>query len=103
MESEKDTTEISPQKISIHLPDGTGWSTDDAGDIGEFIDKAIEFIKSPEFLSSILPALSEQFVRRHKETMEKLALERQKIAQAGKYELQFLIGRLIMGQHLLGQ
>ena len=34
--------------------------------------------------------------------MERLSLERQKVAQAGKYELQFLIGRLIMGGALVG-
>ncbi|MBU1092793.1 hypothetical protein KJ836_03970 [Patescibacteria group bacterium] len=102
METDEKAVEVFPQKVMINLPDGTEWNSDDMGDIGEFLDKAFEFLKSPEFLSKMLPALQEHFVRRHKEMMERLSKEKQKLAQAGKYELQFLINQVIMGAALFG-
>ncbi|MCX5841975.1 MAG: hypothetical protein NTY16_11120, partial [Deltaproteobacteria bacterium] len=102
MEKDKDTTEISPQKVLINLPDGTEWGPDDGGDFQEFFEKIAEFVKSPEFVGKILPVLSEQFLRKHKETMEHLAIEKQKLMLRGKYEVQFLLARLGIGVALIG-
>lgn len=97
----QNSTEITPQKVSINLPDGTALSTDE-GDFSEFFDKFMEFVKSPEFVGKILPVMSEQFLRGHKERMERLAIEKQKLMLRGKYEIQFLIARLIVGGALIG-
>jgi len=101
MDEDKSTAEAIPRNITIRLPDGTDWTTGEDLDFRELLDNLVEFIKSPELHSSILPAMSEHFIRRHKEIMERLSLEKQKVAQAGKYELQFLIGRLVMGGALI--
>ena len=100
-EESKNVVEINPENLSIRLPDGTELVSDE-GDINEFLDKALDFIKSPEFVGKILPVIAEGLLRKHIEVKERLAIEKQKVMLKGRYELQFLIARAVIGVILIG-
>jgi len=101
MVEHEEIKDITPQKISINLPDGTSWSPDEGADFSELLDKLLDFVKSPEFVSNILPVMAEQFERKHIETLERMAIEKQKLMLKGKFEIQFLVARLVIGAGLI--